>query len=499
MNDDIPFEVIGDLSSISERKVDSNEITPYLIDENNEHLQIKNDLNAALVIFINPFSGNKQGELILKITSNYKTKKNYKLIDFSKINKNILENKYEFFTCIFFDLTNEEDLNKGINCIKEYINSITKGELVKILIGGGNGSVISIIRTLQNNNINTDKCIFGHIPLGKENNLSKTLGFNDHIKLSNNVNSLYKILLKYHKAMSAKVDVWKMELKLDENEGEIIENLKEGKKVNKMNCFNKTFINYLSLGYDARIGFNYDKKRTSNSFCNKIIYCWEGIKKNCCRKSLKINGFIESFSVYEDEDQSFIEKTFISNMESEDNLKIKFKFKPKNELTNLENEEKCYILKGEPITLICQNINYYIEGVNNIWNSSNNKLAFDVIESDKNKKENYLNKVKKMIKAKQKIDDKKLEFFTYDNGFESGIDKIIGGMANKLYHGCGPVLIKFKDITPLNDKKDRIYLNVDGDYYNIVKPISLKIQLDKSICNGQIPFLVNISYEVKKK
>ena len=74
-------------------------------------------------------------------------------------------------------------------------------------------------------------------------------------------------------------------------------------------------------------------------------------------------------------------------------------------------------------------------------------------------------------------------------------------MANKLYHGCGPVLIKFKDITPLdkNDKKDRIYLNVDGDYYNIVKPISLKIQLDKSICNGQIPFLVNISYEVKKK
>ena len=195
--DDIPFEVIGDISSISERKVDSNEITPYLIDENNEHLQIKNDLNAALVIFINPLSGNKQGELILKITSNYKTKKNYKLIDFSKINKNILESKYEFFTCIFFDLTNEEDLNKGINCIKEYINSITKGELVKILIGGGNGSVISIIRTLQNNNINTDKCIFGHIPLGKENNLSKTLGFNNYIKLSNNVNSLYKILLKY--------------------------------------------------------------------------------------------------------------------------------------------------------------------------------------------------------------------------------------------------------------------------------------------------------------
>ena len=40
-------------------------------------------------------------------------------------------------------------------------------------------------------------------------------------------------------------------------------------------------------------------------------------------------------------------------------------------------------------------------------------------------------------------------------------------------------------------KKNRIYLNVDGEYFHIVCPISLKIQINKNLCNGQIPFLIN--------
>ena len=32
----------------------------------------------------------------------------------------------------------------------------------------------------------------------------------------------------------------------------------------KKNIFKKTFINYLSLGYDARVGFGFDKNRLSS-------------------------------------------------------------------------------------------------------------------------------------------------------------------------------------------------------------------------------------------
>ncbi len=36
----------------------------------------------------------------------------------------------------------------------------------------------------------------------------------------------------------------------------------------------------MSVGVDARIGLGFDKHRTKSSFINKIIYCWEGFKKN---------------------------------------------------------------------------------------------------------------------------------------------------------------------------------------------------------------------------
>ena len=500
---DTNLQITEEINTGSIRNVNSNDIIPYFEDDKNRHLQLKYDLNSSLVIFINPKSGNKEGEIILEIASKYKTKEGYKLIDFSKIEKNetILERKYEFIMSIYFNIIIEEELNKGIECIREYIKSIQHGEVVKILIAGGDGSVLSIIQNLNNKNVDINKCIFGHIPLGTGNDLSNALGFNNHINISNNINSLYKILLKYHKAMSGKVDIWKMELKLDDNNGEIIENSKEGKKILKVTYLNKSFINYLSLGYDARVGFNFDKKRTTNRCCNKLVYFWEGLKKNCCRKTLSVDGFLESFSIYEDTEQSFNEQTFTSQIEEEDNLKIKFKFKPKNELSKIDNGKKCFVLKGQPCSIICQNINFYMAGVNNIWKNSKNNLAIDIIENDKNKKEELLKKIKKMINAEQKIDDRKLEFFTYDNGFETGIEKIFGGMAKKLYHGCGPVLIKFKDISIINndDKKDRIYLNIDGEYFNIVKPIYMKIYLDKSLCNGQLPFLFNISYEKKKK
>ena len=98
-----------------------------------------------------------------------------------------------------------------------------------------------------------------------------------------------------------------------------------------------------------------------------------------------------------------------------------------------------------------------------------------------------------MANQEQKLDDHKLEIFSFDNGLQTGFEKVIGGLAKKIYHGGGPILMKFKDTPGLNenDKKDRIYLNIDGEYFHIIKPISLKIDLDRSLCNGCIPFLIN--------
>jgi hypothetical protein len=65
----------------------------------------------------------------------------------------------------------------------------------------------------------------------------------------------------------------------------------------KLTTFKKTFINYLSIGYDARVGFGFDKGRCGNRCCNKLLYFWEGCKKNCCRGTIRLNNLIESFKM----------------------------------------------------------------------------------------------------------------------------------------------------------------------------------------------------------
>ena len=66
------------------------------------------------------------------------------------------------------------------------------------------------------------------------------------------------------------------------------------------NIFKKTFINYFSLGFDARVGFGFDKNRSSSRCWNKMIYAWEGMKKNCCTKSANMNNVIDRFEELEE-------------------------------------------------------------------------------------------------------------------------------------------------------------------------------------------------------
>ena len=97
-----------------------------------------------------------------------------------------------------------------------------------------------------------------------------------------------------------------------------------------------------------------------------------------------------------------------------------------------------------------------------------------------------------MVNSIQKLDDKMLEVFTFDNGLETGLEKVYRGLAKKIYHGKGPMEVKFVE-TPKYikaDKKHRIYMNLDGEYFHIVKPILLRIELNRDICEGQLPFLV---------
>lgn len=125
------------------------------------------------------------------------------------------------------------------------------------------------------------------------------------------------LILRYYNATETTIDVWQMRLTLEGISGDMIkvDNLARksslrniDEELKKKNVFKKTFINYLSLGYDARVGYGFDKNRSSSRCWNKCIYFWEGLKKNCCTKTAGINKIIYKFEELEEDEPIYNNK-----------------------------------------------------------------------------------------------------------------------------------------------------------------------------------------------
>ena len=104
------------------------------------------------------------------------------------------------------------------------------------------------------------------------------------------------------------------------------------------------------------------------------------------------------------------------------------------------------VLKGDPICLIGQNLNFYLGKSDKLWRTNEN-VGLEIHNPGKNikeidlklKEERENEKFKHLIQnSDQNMNDSKLEFLTYQSGF-------FGISCAKIYQGTGPVLIKFKE------------------------------------------------------
>lgn len=491
-----------------------------------------------ILFLINPKSGEQEGRILLNLEKDY----------YEFPNKPSEENEELIIKSFIFNVIDGNSFSKA----KELINSLSNQlKESRIIIGGGDGSVLSIIEELILDEVNLSSCVFGVLPLGTGNDLSNTMGFGGSMEINSLLSTYKNICELYSNAERTYIDIWQVKLVLDKTEGMIIQNGSYGqKRQKKLNVFFKSFINYFSLGYDARVGFSFEKSRSSSRFCNKFIYFWEGLKKQLCRKTIRVKGFLKSFQsmrlnknlskisnddsnsrlikkssskkileeiinnddhvnrkesmsneykiikdenyYYSDADICLLNKKIRSNSIHTDNY-------DKIDLFLIDNpDEKSYTLdnrvylKGDPVSIIGQNINYYMGGSSDIWYKSGDSIGVEYKESEEgNESDSVLNKTVGIDKT-QSYNDGKLEFFTYENGFTIGLEKVLrSGLADKIYQGEGPILITFKETPSYNkdDKENRIYLNLDGEYFNIVKPVSLRIRLNEKIFNGKIPFL----------
>ena len=263
----------------------------------------------------------------------------------------------------------------------------------------------------------------------------------------------------------------------------------------------------MSIGYDAVCGAEFELKRSSNRNCNRMIYGYEAVKRYlCCMKNHTINELIDDFVSYENnnnnnnnkiipDDKNDSSKNIIrinSNKkilyEKEENKEelstglinnninenvinteniIDTNENDKNKNNIIINSNKKIIfnnstekssIKGNPIVLIAQNINFYMGGTQNIWNKSNAKD----------------NKF-----SEQLFDDKKLEFFSYKNGFEMALERVFTGFANRIFQGEGPIILNFRE------NRD-FYINIDGEFFHLINPKNLMITHSNKFNNGQI-------------
>ena len=479
-----------------------------------------NDSNF-LFIFVNPTSGSQEGKQIFEYIDRYREAsiKDYNIIHFPVVEENDwiftptltrsnstqsleeikikgTEHPTKFdasipFTIIVFNIIDKIDYKKGKFFIKNYINDFPEQE-IKIIIGGGDGSVLSIIEDLNKDKINLKKCKFGVMPLGTGNDLSNSMGFGYECEIGIKIEYFQRVLYTYLTASDIYIDIWQLQTEVDKNLGTISEIDHNKEKIlndnenNQLKNLQKTFINYMSIGFDAMVGFRVGQMRTGSRFLNKIIYFWESAKdvfKGLVHKNLGLPSLLESF-----EEENELNET--------KKLIFKTKDKEKGKI-----EKGTTILRGNPIVIVCQNIDFYLGGLENIWKNSK-KIGIQVIGLKKKEKKEFEEKIMKTF-DKQSCSDKKVEFFTYDHLMDMGLDKLFGIRAKKVHQGSGPFYFTFKKNPSKSQKKklNKVYINIDGEFFHLVQPKEIIIKQNKEICDGQIKFLKNEIgiWKLKKK
>ena len=534
----------------------NNHIATVVISSDNEDMfyfsesslvpnNIKDDFKTKqnfLLVFVNPKSGSQQGKVVLEHCQKYKIENipEYNIISFpitdeklrskkdskeleSKTSQDEDENNYNLsmakfdplieFSTIIFNIIDKNEMTKGKKFIKRYLTDFPNNN-IKILIAGGDGTVLGIVEELNREGIPLNRCLFGAMPFGTGNDLSHSLGFGNECKVGG-IRKFHRVLYTYLIGTLAKIDIWELSVSVSQINGTIFDVVKKGEKIKedenhkKVFDFKKTFVNYFSLGFDARVGFQFEQHRSSSRFCNKFIYAVEAAKRIfCCKKNYGLSDLLDSFQEGSSEEKP---KELIGQKTSSELLEIEEvrnePILPKDDKENLliEKEKRKFIfkagnsgdipsdviLRGNPVNIICQNIDFYMGGTRNIWDKS----AHIGIKQEEASKSEYKEYKKEVLKhfQKQAFDDKKIEFFTYEHGIELGLERVARGMAKRVYQGPGPVYLEFKKNPDQTQKValNKVYLNCDGEFYHLQNPTTISVRLNTNLCDGQINILKN--------
>jgi diacylglycerol kinase (ATP) len=372
---------------------------------------IEEDLYSTndLILFANPRSGSNKAKEYLKLSNTQLKLSTASSTTFIHI----------------YDLTNNESRSSGVLKIKDLLNS-PEIVLLRIVVAGGDGSLIWTIELLKAQGVNFNQIAFAILPFGSGNDLAATLGWGRDPP--SDLMESYMFL--WLKALPHQLDIWDLKLKVHDNGGfgkvkktkENVEKYFLERNGEKQKKIKKLMSNYFSIGLDARIGLGFDKHRTKSKCCNRFFYFWEGIKKMCC--------CLKTASIPE----------VVKSVKEQDNVIF-------------DNASDKLTLDEDTSVLLALNIRTYGGGNNFVWDKSRGKA-----------KRKWL---------RQSPNDGNLEILSFSGKMSLGLEQIkcTQGQARKLEQGPGPFSIEF------DQTKQKCYFQIDGEYFFMEAPKSARLKL----------------------
>jgi diacylglycerol kinase (ATP) len=211
-----------------------------------------------------------------------------------------LENMEQNFAMILFDISDGTAGCKPRFCDIKYITDsplyISGEKILRIIVAGGDGTVLWTITELEEHGVCLDLVAIGTIPIGVQNNLSASTGFGSIVE--NVLLNLREFMEEFVHADLKSLDIWNLDFHVNDNGS--FSRVVNGKKIiitdkhgETLPVLSKRFLTCFSIGVESRIGLGFDKHQVHDQFFYDILVFYESMKKAMFKKTLPVKGAIE--------------------------------------------------------------------------------------------------------------------------------------------------------------------------------------------------------------
>lgn len=345
------------------------------------------------------------------------------------------------------------------------VRSRRKHGHVFAIMAGGDGTVLWGISEIWEHGIDDRYIVIGVIPYGTGNDLARSLNWNAFNALSpfkNDMKLLKNLMNEWLEAPIVLHDIWSIEIEVEpEGSFKKIDSKTRKKKTvtisgGGIGLASKRLVmkisNYFSVGIESRIGIGFDRHRKNSAFRNKLVYMTEGLKKNLFHRRVKLTRWLDRLAVVQPDPFGGAEGM------------PKVIFETKNPMAPHKLRKSA--------SLIATNIPSFASGLD-VWERAR---RFGIVADTKNPNEERHQQ--QVLKAKQVMGDGALEWVVFTGITSLGLENVTGGLGKRVHAGPGVFTL---DFNPKLKADERVYFQVDGEFYQMTQPKRITIRPFKQI------------------